>query len=61
VQPRRPLLPGAQLYKGNGKHRWEVVVGLDDGRGDTVRRLRVPGGWIYETTVTYVSDDGTIR
>ncbi len=31
---------GAQEYKGNGKHSWEMVV-------DNTYRLRVPGGWLY--------------
>ena len=37
---------GAQEYKGNGKHDWEEV-------GDSnVRRLRVPGGWLYRIGFT---------
>lgn len=31
---------GAQEYKGNGKHSWEVVT-------EQTVRLRVPGGWLY--------------
>lgn len=33
---------GAQEYKGNGKHYWQKV------NGET-KRLRVPGGWLYDT------------
>jgi hypothetical protein len=33
---------GPQAYKGNGKHAWELVTG-------DVSRLRVPGGWIYDS------------
>lgn len=35
-----------QTYRGNGNHEWEHVS--IDGEGVTfTRRLRVPGGWIY--------------
>lgn len=42
---------GAQEYKGNGKHLWQDVT--EDG---TSKRLRVPGGWLYNTAV-YVDDE----
>lgn len=38
---------GAQEYKGNGKHGWEEVTGVTS-------RLRVPGGWLYETECSVV-------
>jgi hypothetical protein len=42
--PVKTMNPKAsQAYKGNGKHKWEKVV-------DCTYRLRVPGGWLYETT-----------
>jgi hypothetical protein len=40
VPKKRPK--GAQEYKGNGKHYWQKV------NGET-KRLRVPGGWLYDT------------
>jgi hypothetical protein len=36
---------GTQTYKGNGKHEWQHVA--MDGQTFAVRRLRVPGGWLY--------------
>ena len=37
---------GKQEYKGNGSHDWEAV-------GDSgIRRLRVPGGWLYRAGYT---------
>lgn len=38
---------GKQEYKGNGKHTWERVA-------ESTLRLRVPGGWIYDTTASSV-------
>lgn len=32
---------GPQAYRGNGSHSWEHVA-------YDVRRLRVPGGWLYK-------------
>lgn len=40
VEEKRKAPRGAQAYRGNGNHDWEVVA------EDTLR-LRVPGGWIY--------------
>lgn len=33
-----------QTYLGNGKHQWEASA-------PDVMRLRVPGGWLYATTM----------
>jgi len=42
-KPKTKKAPkGAQAYKGNGKHEWESVA-------YAVERLRVPGGWLYQT------------
>jgi hypothetical protein len=35
-----------QTYRGNGNHEWENVT-----KWGSVRRLRVPGGWIYRTGI----------
>jgi hypothetical protein len=43
---------GKQEYKGNGKHKWELVSADPKGAGHTYR-LRVPGGWLYRTVSTY--------
>jgi hypothetical protein len=40
----KPTKP-PQTYKGNGKHEWQYVA--MDGQTCAVRRLRVPGGWLY--------------
>jgi hypothetical protein len=40
----KPAKP-PQTYKGNGKHEWQHVA--MDGQTFAVRRLRVPGGWLY--------------
>lgn len=40
---------GAQAYKGNGKHEWELV-------SRATFRLRVPGGWLYRDS----TDAGTM-
>jgi hypothetical protein len=40
--PARKAPKGPQAYKGNGKHEWEPVTSVTN-------RLRVPGGWLYET------------
>ncbi len=39
---------GAQKYRGNGKHEWERVV-------SGTRRLRVPGGFIYQTGAKFTT------
>jgi hypothetical protein len=45
--PSRARPHGDQEYLGNGEHEWEeVCVSNNDG---TTWRLRVPGGWIYDT------------
>lgn len=46
VNRRRPN--GPQAYKGNGKHKWELVTEDPKGAGHTYR-LRVPGGFLYRT------------
>jgi hypothetical protein len=47
VDPK-PVKP-SQAYLGNGKHKWEdVVAGTDFGDIPYVKRLRVPGGWLYK-------------
>ena len=38
---------GPQEYRGNGKHSWERVY--DSAMEVPVKRLRVPGGWLYKT------------
>ena len=43
---KKPTPKGAQAYKGNGKHKWEVVA--VDAVTHT-QRLRVPGGWLFMT------------
>lgn len=40
---------GAQEYRGNGKHAWEIVA-------DDTKRLRVPGGWLYRYGNTYANE-----
>lgn len=35
-----------QSYKGNGKHMWEPVA-------DSIKRIRVPGGWLYSNYTTH--------
>ena len=42
----------SQEYRGNGKHEWEKVVSKasPDGYHHT-QRLRVPGGWLYQTSM----------
>lgn len=43
---------GAQEYRGNGKHKWELVTSNQDAArvtGSMTTRLRVPGGWLYQT------------
>lgn len=45
---------GAQAYKGNGKHKWELVSSDEKEYGHTYR-LRVPGGWLYRTVTTLPS------
>lgn len=47
VTKAKPKSPhGKQEYKGNGKHDWEAVV-TDAISTWTLKRLRVPGGWLY--------------
>ena len=42
---KKPAAPhGSQEYKGNGKHSWETVTLA---KGEEMKRLRVPGGWLY--------------
>lgn len=43
---KRKTPKGAQAYKGNGKHCWELVAECDETNTIT-ERLRVPGGWVY--------------
>lgn len=43
VQTKLPAKP-SQVYKGNGKHTWEMVTPS----GRVTQRLRVPGGWLYK-------------
>lgn len=57
-----------QTYLGNGKHFWESVIeGQELGElGDTfvtndVDRLRVPGGWLYQTRTTHYSEDAVFN
>jgi hypothetical protein len=45
VKAKKKTPKGQQAYKGNGKHKWELVVVEDE--GSNVHRLRVPGGWLY--------------
>lgn len=40
--PKKKSPKGEQQYKGNGKHYWTKVTG-------ETKRLRVPGGWLYNT------------
>lgn len=44
----------SQAYKGNGQHDWEPVLPPSTDFVQ-VRRLRVPGGWLYGT-----DDEGTM-
>jgi hypothetical protein len=46
--PAKKSPHGAQKYLGNGAHTWEMVSGAALG----VRRLRVPGGWLYRDSYT---------
>lgn len=50
-KPAKARPHGAQEYRGNGSHTWEVVVESRSNGGRPVRpvkRLRVPGGWLYK-------------
>jgi hypothetical protein len=38
-----------QPYKGNGQHEWEIV---NSNTWPHMRRLRVPGGWLYTNGAT---------
>lgn len=55
VDPVKPDAPvkkrphGAQEYKGNGKHDWQIVTRDADEYTSVTERLRVPGGWLYRT------------
>ena len=40
---------GEQEYKGSGNHDWEDI---GDNSHVVVRRLRVPGGWLYRVGYT---------
>ncbi len=59
IAPRqsKPTPKGAQAYKGNGKHKWELVTADAKGAGHTYR-LRVPGGWLYRTVSSFKPFDG---
>lgn len=48
--PARKRPHGKQEYKGHGKHVWEdIPTGYP-----FTKRLRVPGGWLYNTYDTIV-------
>lgn len=50
---KRPAAP--QTYKGNGHHVWEPVCAeTRSSATDNTYRLRVPGGWLYRTSINFL-------
>ncbi len=45
-----------QSYHGNGNHDWEVVNIHSE---PNMKRLRVPGGWLYGAGPLYTSSTAT--